>query len=64
MGSSTAVVDYKRVDPFMAPELLVPSKFGMDKCAPMREADVYAMAMAIYQVLTAQRLAHNDINSL
>ena len=38
--------------PFMAPELLVPSRFGLDKCMPTREADVYAMGMVIYQVLT------------
>ena len=36
--------------PFMAPELLVPSKFGLDKCTPSKEADVYATAMTIYQV--------------
>ena len=63
MGSSTAVAESKRVDPFMAPELLVPSKFGMDKCKPTKEADIYAMAMVIYQVLAARFLVHNMINS-
>ena len=36
--------------PFMAPELLVPSRFGLDKCMPSKEADVYAMGITIYQV--------------
>ena len=36
--------------PFMAPELLVPSRFGLQKCVPTKGADVYAMAMTIYQV--------------
>ena len=29
--------------PFTAPELLVPSKFGLDKCMPSKEAKVYAI---------------------
>lgn len=41
---------------FMAPELLTPSRFGLDECAPSKEADVYAMAMTIYQVRTARFL--------
>ena len=40
--------------PFMAPELLVPSMFGMDKCRLTKEADIYAMGMVIYQVRTAR----------
>ena len=36
--------------PFMAPELLAPSRFGLDKCKPSKEADVYAMGVVIYQV--------------
>ena len=40
--------------PFMAPELLVPSRFGLDKCVPTKGADVYAMAMTIYQVRVAR----------
>jgi hypothetical protein len=39
---------------FMAPQLLVPSMFGLEKCTPTKESDIYAMAMAIYQVLTAE----------
>ena len=50
-------------DPFMAPELLFPSKFGMDRCTPTKEADIYAMAMVIYQVLAAQLLTHGHIDS-
>jgi hypothetical protein len=38
----------------MAPELLVPSKFGLDRCAPSKEGDIYAMAMVIYQVCTTR----------
>lgn len=37
---------------FMAPELLVPSQFGLEKSTPTAEADIYAMAIAVYQVLT------------
>jgi len=48
--------------PFMAPELLVPTKFGLDKCTPSKEADVYAMAMAVYQVCTTRCLAHAHID--
>jgi len=36
--------------PFMAPELLAPSKFGKIKCQVSREADVYAFGMVILQV--------------
>jgi hypothetical protein len=36
---------------FMAPQLLVPSKFGLEKCTPTKEADIYAMGMTLYQVL-------------
>ena len=43
--------------PFMAPELLLPSKFGLDKCKPSKEADIYAIGMVIYQVRVARRPA-------
>jgi len=36
----------------MAPELLVPPKFGLDMCTPSKEADIYAMGMVIYEVRT------------
>lgn len=39
---------------FMAPELLLPSKFGLDKGVPSKEADVYALGMTVYQVLTGK----------
>ena len=45
-------------NPFMAPELLVPSKFGLGKCIPTKEADIYAISMVIYEVLGSQWLAH------
>ena len=39
----------------MAPEFLVPSRFGLDRRTPSKEADVYAMAMTIYQVRSTRR---------
>ena len=39
---------------FMAPELLFPPKFGLDKGVPSKEADVYALGMTVYQVLTGK----------
>ena len=39
----------------MAPELLLPTKFGLSKAVPSKEADIYALGMAIYQVLTGKR---------
>jgi len=39
---------------FMAPELLLPRNFGLDKEAPSKEADVYALGMTVYQVLTGR----------
>ena len=49
--------------PFMAPELLVPSRFGLEKCAPTKGADVYAMAMAIYQVRVVWCLVGTRVDS-
>ena len=37
---------------FMAPELLVPRNFGLEKGVPSKEADIYALGMTVYQVLT------------
>jgi serine/threonine protein kinase len=37
---------------FMAPELLFSAKFGLDKGVPSKEADIYALGMTVYQVLT------------
>ncbi|KAF9789234.1 kinase-like domain-containing protein [Thelephora terrestris] len=39
---------------FMAPELLAPPKFGLDKGVPSKEADIYALGMTVYQVLTGK----------
>jgi len=39
----------------MAPELLLPTKFGLEKGVPSKEADVYAFGMTIYQVLSGKR---------
>ena len=62
MESSKSEVD-GGTTPFMAPERLVPSKFGLEKGTPTTEADIYAVAMVIYQVLTTQFLTHVRINS-
>lgn len=40
--------------PFMAPEILRPADFGLDKGVPSKEADVYALGMTVYQVLTGK----------
>ena len=40
---------------FTAPELLLPTKFGLTKAGPSKEADVYAFGMTMYQVLTGKR---------
>ena len=39
---------------FMAPELLLPTKFGLEKGVPSKEADVYALGMTVYQALTGK----------
>ena len=38
----------------MAPELLLPTEFGLEKAIPSKEADVYALGMTVYQVLTGK----------
>ena len=40
---------------FTAPELLLPTKFGLEKGGPSKEADVYALGMTMYQVMTGKR---------
>ena len=37
---------------YMAPELLIPGKFGLTDSRPTQPADIYAMGMVIYEVLT------------
>lgn len=39
---------------FMAPELHLPSMFGLDKGVPSKEADIYALGMTVYHVLTGR----------
>jgi len=39
---------------FRAPELLSPADFGLEKGVPSKEADIYALGMTVYQVLTGQ----------
>ena len=62
MESSGSIVD-GGVTPFMAPELLVPSRFGLDECMPTKEADIYAMGMVIYQVRATQCSVRTRIDS-
>ena len=38
----------------MAPEILHPTKFGLEKEVSSKEGDVYALGMTVYQVLTGQ----------
>lgn len=40
---------------FMAPELLVPSRFGLKDSAPTQEGDIYAFALVILQVFVLYR---------
>ena len=39
---------------FMAPELLHSTRFGLEKGVPSKEADIYALGMTVYQVLTGR----------
>lgn len=39
---------------FKAPELLLPSKFGLERAVPSKEADIYALGMTAYQVFTGR----------
>ena len=39
---------------FMAPELLHSARYGLEKGIPSKEADIYALGMTVYQVLTGQ----------
>jgi len=39
---------------FMAPELLLSEKFGLEKGVPSKEADIYALGMTVYQVMTGK----------
>ena len=38
----------------MAPELIHPTLFGLETEVPSKEADIYALGMTVYQVLTGQ----------
>ena len=39
---------------FMAPELLLPNMFGLEKGVPSKAADIYALGMTVYQVFTGR----------
>ena len=56
VAASTGVPNEEHLTPsFMAPELLLPTKFGLEKGTPSKEADIYALGMTIYQVLTGKQ---------
>ena len=61
MDSSSSTVG-GGTTPFMAPELLVPSRFGLDKCGPSKEADTCAVAVVVYRVRATRFLAHAYIH--
>lgn len=42
---------FHRTGPFVAPELLAPSKYGLTTVVPTREADVYAFGLVLLQVV-------------
>ena len=41
--------------PYMAPELIYPTKFGLSRSQPSKEGDVYAFGMVVYEVVTGVR---------
>ena len=45
---------------YMAPELLCPTKFGKTNARPTQPADIYALGMVIYEVLTGFQPFHEQ----
>lgn len=41
--------------PYMAPELIFPPKFGLDRLRLSKEADIYAFGMVVYEIVTGVR---------
>ena len=56
MAADAAMILWEghRTTDFMAPELLLPRMFGLEKEVPSKKADIYALGMTIYQVLTGR----------
>lgn len=44
--------------PFMAPELLAPSRYGLKVSVPTQKADVYAFGLVVFQVIA---LYHHNL---
>jgi serine/threonine protein kinase len=44
-------MDYAGNTEWMAPELLSPEKYGLDRRIASKEADIYAFGMVVYEVL-------------
>ena len=40
---------------FIAPELLVPAKYGLENAVPTKEGDIYAFSLVILQVAVSCR---------
>ena len=65
-GSMTMILDPKqplscsaqlegRPIAFVAPELLVPDRFGLTESVPTQKSDIYAFGLVIYQVRNQNR---------
>ena len=48
----------------MAPELLVPSDFGLKNDNPTKKSDIYAFGVVMYQVGNAGSFGHSGSSSI
>ena len=54
-GGETATITAGGTPLYMAPELLCPTEFGTKGGRPTQPADIYALGMVIYEVLTGSQ---------
>jgi serine/threonine protein kinase len=47
---------------WMSPELIAPQRFGFEKGRPTKSSDCYALAMAIYEIVSGNLPFHNQGN--